>query len=84
MGIVFLWLMQRCAKKKKKRKGHGQERVMEEEEKYIFYINTQIKPEKLLWFGHIWLYLSLSDALVLDVNTGRNLLFQILLSRNGD
>lgn len=41
MGTVFLWLTQRCAKKKKKRKGQGQERVMEQEDKYIFYINTQ-------------------------------------------
>lgn len=79
MGTVFLFLMQRCAK----RKGQGQERVMEQEEKYIFYINTQ-KNWKTTWVQTHLLYLLLSDALVLDVNTGRNLLFQILLSQNGD
>lgn len=30
-----------CQKKKKMRKGQGQERVMGQEDKYIFYINTQ-------------------------------------------
>lgn len=56
---------------------------MGQEDKYIFYINTQ-KNWKTTWVQTHLLYLPLSDALVLDVNSGRNLLFHILLSQNGD